>query len=79
MRNNVFKIIQGRQRLMTIQSDLCTDGIKYSDIEKSELIAVVWKSPHASLKRNQQLEKDLYRIYRRYYIQVMLESFGRFW
>lgn len=79
MPNNVFKTIQSSKGLITVQSELCTNGIGYNDNIKSNFVAVAMKSPHASLKRNQQLERDLYRIYRKYYILVMLESFGRFW
>lgn len=79
MPNNVFKTIQSNKGLIIVQSDLCVNGIGYNDNIKSNFVAVVLKSPHASLKRNQQLERDLYRIYRKYYILVMLESFGRFW
>lgn len=79
MRNNIFKAIQGTRGLIAIQSNLCTDGIKTYKSDEAETVAIVWKSPHASLKRNQQLERDLYRIYRKYYTHVMLESFGQFW
>lgn len=82
MRNNVFKAIQGSRGIIAIQSHLCTNGLKSSNTDKTEnaeSVALVWKSPHASLKRNQQLERDLYRLYRKYYLRVMLESFGRFW
>ena len=76
MPNNIFKSIQSARGLIAIQSHLCTSGPKSLNAEK---VAIVWKSPHASLKRNQQLERDLYRIYMKYYTRVMLESFGQFW
>lgn len=79
MPNNVFKTIQSSKGLITVQSELCTNGIGYNDNIKSNFVAVVLKSPHASLKRNQQLERDLYRLYRKYYFQVILESGGQFW
>lgn len=79
MRNNVFKTVQSSKGTMVIKSDDCENGITYSEGTKSDIVVILWKSPHASLKRNQQLERDLYRIYRKYYIRVMLESFGRFW
>lgn len=79
MRNNIFKPVQSSKGIMAIQSEFCSNGIRQSDATKADLVAVVWKSPHASLKRNQQLEKDLQRIYMKYYIYVMLESFGQFW
>lgn len=79
MQNNVFKSNQNSKGMTFIQSDLCTDGIKTSNTDNPNLVAIVWRSPHASLKCNQQLEKDLYRIYMKYYFYVMLESFGQFW
>ena len=82
MRNNVFKAIQSSKGLIAIQSHLSTNGLKSLNTDKTEnaeLVAVIWKSPYASLRSNQQLERDLYRIYRKYYTRVMLESFGRFW
>ena len=79
MRNNIFKTVQSSSGKTLIQSDFCENGIKQSSKDKADFVAVVWRSPYASLKRNQQLERDLYRIYMKYYFYVMLESFGQFW
>lgn len=79
MRNSIFKTVQSSSGKTLIQSNFCTNGIKQSSTDTANFVAVVWKSPHASLKRNQQLEKDLYKIYMKYYFYVMLESLGQFW
>ena len=79
MRNNIFKTVQSSSGKTLIQSDFCENGIKQSSKDKADFVAVVWRSPYASLKRNQQLERDLYRLYRKYYFQVILESGGQFW
>lgn len=82
MINSVFKSIQSTKGIIAIQSDYCTSGIKEVETHnsaKSAIVSMAWCSPYASLSANQQLEKDLRRIYRKYYIRVLIESFGLFW
>ncbi len=79
MPNSVFKTVQNSKGITAIQSQNCQNGINQLESKKSDYVALVWRSPYASLKSNQQLEKDLYRIYMKYYIRVMVESFGQFW
>lgn len=46
MPNNVFKTIQSSKGLITVQSELCTNGIGYNDNIKSNFVAVVWRKVH---------------------------------
>ena len=44
------------------------------------IVAVVsYKSPFASIKQNNWLEKELVKVYSRYYYRVLLSTSGRFW
>lgn len=82
MRNNVFKSIQSSKGFVAIQSDLCPNGIKEVETQnatKSKVVSMAWCSPYASLSANQQLERDLRKIYIKYYIRVLIENFGLFW
>lgn len=82
MKNNIFKSIQGSKGIVAVQSDFCSSGIKAVETQnanKSKVISMAWCSPYASLSANQQLERDLRRIYIKYYIRVLFENFGLFW
>ena len=78
-KNNIFEITQAHQGYVEMRSDACPSGLPQSKNRNSGLVVAAWRSPHASLRANQQLEKDLKRAYVKYYIITLIESFGLFW
>ena len=79
MRNNIFEITQAHQGYVEMRSDACPSGLPQATNKNSGLVVAAWRSPHASLRANQLLEKDLKRAYQKYYIITLIESFGLFW
>lgn len=79
MKTSLFKSIQSSKGLIGIECEACKKGIRQASDSKPNLVAIVWCSPYASMKANQQLERDLKRIYMKYYIATLCENFGLFW
>lgn len=61
----------------TSVSDLGRLGINYNHSEA--LTVVCFRSPYASIKSNNWLERKLLRLYTVYYYKVLFETKGRFW
>ena len=79
MRKSIFKNVQYPNGITELQCAACPSGIPRSKSSRPPMVLTAWRSPHASLKRNQQLDTELRRAYERYYIRVLFDNFGLFW
>lgn len=79
MKNSIFESVQNNKGMVGILNLKNDSGLQQNDATKPKCMAIAWKSPHASFRANQQLERELRKTYVRYYTRVMIESFGEFW
>ena len=79
MKNSIFKTIQYPNGVTELQCEDCPSGIPRARNTRPPIVLAAWRSPCASLKRNQQLDTELRRAYERYYFRVMCDNFGSFW
>ena len=79
MRRNIFETIYNTKGMLGIQSKACQTGLMDGDKESHQVVLLAWRSPHATAERNAWLERKLRKIYSKYYLMVMLDSFGLFW
>lgn len=61
----------------TVVSDKGHLGVQFNHSEA--LTVIGHRSPYASIKSNDWLERKLVKIYTAYYYKVLLETKGRFW
>ncbi len=79
MRRNIFETIYNTKGMLGIQSKACPDGLMDGNKDSHQVVLLAWRSPHATAERNAWLERKLRKAYSRYYLMVLLDSFGQFW
>ena len=68
MQGKVFQSVTNKNGLL---------GLRYNFRPAVALIS--YKSPYASVKQNDWLERKLIKVYSSYYYMVLLTTSGRFW
>lgn len=76
---HIFEVVPHTKDAVGVQTIFCQKGIKQGKGENSQVVVIAWCSPYASRKRNYQLERDLQRVYRRYYARTLFDNSGLFW
>lgn len=78
MMSSVFESIFDKDGNYGLQSKQC---ISYTGegIPKRKRVLLAWRSPHATAEQNAWLEVKLHKLYKRYYIKVIVQSLGYFW
>lgn len=61
----------------TVVNDTGHLGVQYN--HSNAIMTICYRSPYASLKSNDWLERKLVKLYTAYYFKVLLETKGRFW
>ena len=78
MENNIFEPVINQHGVFGLQVKSGCRGITKGDKGK-HMTLLAWRSPYATERQNYWLEKNLHRIYSRYYGKVMFSNFGLFW
>ena len=68
MQGKVFQSVTNKNGLMGLRCNF-----------RPEVALIGYKSPYASARQNDWLEKRLIKVYSIYYYKVLLSTYGRFW
>ena len=79
MKRRIFEPTRNLANMVGWKSQYSTIGFSNQKDKYRKVIALAVCSPFASTKRNLQLEKDLYKVYMRYYLRVCFDNCGLFW
>lgn len=79
MKRSIFETLVNQRGLAAIQTEACSTGIREGVGKNRKMVVLAWLSPYATIKRNQQLQRELKRAYEKYYIRVLYDNFGLFW
>ena len=61
----------------SVVSDIGHMGVQCNHCDALTIIS--YRSHHASRKTNEWLERQMIKVYTKYYFKVLLETQGRFW
>lgn len=78
MIKNIFEKIYDANGGYGLQCKFCEPNLLAEKKRSQKQVLIAWRSPYASADENAWLEKNLHRIYSKYYLKVIVSNYGKF-
>ncbi len=75
---NIFELTYDSSGNVGVQCKECRAGIGRGTKPEYKTVLIAWRSPYATAEHNDWLEKQLKKLYTRYYMKVIIENMGSF-